>query len=74
MFEYTLGTWILISILVIWTLIWKGFALWHSARRKHITWFIIMLILNTAGILPIIYLAIHVLGKKEKNKKKIIKS
>jgi len=46
----------LIILLVIWTLFWKGLALWHSARRKQGWWFVIMLALNTAGILEIIYL------------------
>ncbi|MEK6953079.1 MAG: DUF5652 family protein [Nanoarchaeota archaeon] len=43
-------------LLVIWELIWKGMALWHSARNKQKEWFIALLILNTVGILPIIYL------------------
>jgi methionyl-tRNA synthetase len=34
----------------------KGFALWHAARGSQKAWFIIMLIINTAGILPLIYL------------------
>ena len=46
----------LFSALVIWSLIWKGFALWHAAGRQQKIWFIILLILNTAGILEIIYL------------------
>jgi len=44
--------------LSVWSLIWKAFGLWHSARRSHTIWFVAMLILNTAGILPIIYLAL----------------
>ena len=44
---------ILISV---WMLIWKGFALWHSAKNKQKGWFIAILILNTLGLLPIIYL------------------
>ncbi len=42
--------------LVIWTLFWKGLALWHSAQRKQTWWFLILLVLNTGGILEIIYL------------------
>ncbi len=41
---------------VLWSVIWKGLALWHSARRKEPWWFVIMLVVNTAGILEIIYL------------------
>lgn len=43
-------------ILLIWGIFWKGLALWHSAQRGHVWWFVIMLIINTAGILEIIYL------------------
>ncbi len=43
-------------ILIVWSIMWKGLALWHSAQRGHSGWFIALLILNTAGILEIIYL------------------
>jgi len=43
-------------ILMLWTLLWEGLALWHAARRKEYGWFIGLLILNTFGILEIIYL------------------
>lgn len=46
-------------ILVIWSLVWKGFALWKSARNGHSTWFIILLVINTIGILEIIYILTH---------------
>lgn len=44
--------------LLIWDLAWKGFALWRAARNRQPVWFLFLLILNTAGILPIIYLLI----------------
>lgn len=50
-----LPTWI--WPLLLWSLIWKGLALWKSARGNQMVWFIVMLVLNTAGILPIIYIA-----------------
>ncbi|MFH0834587.1 MAG: DUF5652 family protein [Patescibacteria group bacterium] len=43
-------------ILLIWSLFWKGLALWHSARKAQPWWFAILLVVNTAGILEIIYL------------------
>ena len=46
----------IIIVLSVWTLIWKGIALWKCGRNNQLAWFIVMLILNTAGILPIIYL------------------
>ena len=41
---------------ILWSVFWKGLALWHSAGRGQYWWFVIMLIVNTAGILEIIYL------------------
>jgi len=46
---------LLIAILV-WSLFWKGFALWKAAQLSQKVWFVIILIVNTAGILEIIYL------------------
>ncbi|MDO8518090.1 MAG: DUF5652 family protein [bacterium] len=39
-----------------WSLFWKCLARWHSARRGSYWWFIIFLLVNTLGILEIIYL------------------
>jgi hypothetical protein len=46
----------LVAVAIVWSLLWKGLALWHSARRGEPWWFVIMLIINTAGVLEIIYL------------------
>ena len=46
----------LLLVLLVWSFIWKGIALWHSARRDQYTWFIVLLVVNSAGILEIIYL------------------
>jgi methionyl-tRNA synthetase len=35
----------------------KGYALWHAAKRDEKWWFIILLVVNTLGILELIYLA-----------------
>ena len=43
-------------ILVAWELVWKGIALWKSAKQSQKWWYISMLILNTIGILPLVYL------------------
>jgi len=47
---------LIIIALVVWTIPWKGFALWKSARRGDAAWFMFLLIVNTAGILEILYL------------------
>ncbi|MDE1975290.1 MAG: hypothetical protein KGI49_02150 [Patescibacteria group bacterium] len=47
----------------------KGYALWYSAKRDEKWWFVIMLVINTAGILEIIYLlaVAKVWPKKDKS-------
>ena len=47
---------LLIALAAIWSLVWKGLALWKSAGLRQKYWFIILLIVNTLGILDIIYL------------------
>ena len=51
--------WVIISLLAIWDLVWKGFALWRSAKNNHGIWFVCLLIFYTVGILPIIYLLLN---------------
>lgn len=48
-----------ILILVLWESIWKIIAMWKSARNKHLAWFICIALINTVGILPIIYILTH---------------
>ena len=55
-------------ILGIWELVWKGLALWTASQNKQRNWFIAILILNTVGILPIVYLKFF--QKKKNNRKK----
>jgi hypothetical protein len=50
---------------LIWTLIWKGTALWKCGQHNQIRWFIAILILNTLGSLPIVYL---IWFRRDKNK------
>ena len=45
-----------IALAIIWTLVWKGLALWRSAELRQKWWFISILFINTLGILEIIYL------------------
>jgi len=47
---------LILTLIVLWTLPWKGVALWKAARLYHKRWFIILLILNTLAILEIVYI------------------
>ena len=42
--------------LLLWSITWKGIALWNSARRNQLVWYIALLLINTAGLLEIIYM------------------
>ncbi len=44
-------------LLIVWSVIWKGIALWHAARNKQLAWFIALIVINTAGIFEMLYIA-----------------
>jgi hypothetical protein len=54
--------WIFI-LLVLWTVPWKGWALWKAARSSDKAWFVALLIIQTMAILDILY--IFVFSKKK---------
>jgi hypothetical protein len=60
-------TFIFLIIAVI-EVVLKGFAMWKAAKKDQKVWFWLILILNTMGILPLIYLIIY-RDKKKKQKK-----
>ncbi len=43
-------------LIILWTLPWKGVALWKSARLGQKWWFVALLVINTIGILEILYI------------------
>jgi hypothetical protein len=47
---------LLFLLIVLWSFLWKGIALWRSAELQHRYWFIAILIINSLGILEIAYL------------------
>jgi len=57
----TISIW-LFFLLVAWSLAWKGVALWRAARNNQMYWFVALMLINTVGILEIIY--IYVFAKK----------
>lgn len=56
MVQYLLNNYWLLGLLTAWTFFWKAVALWHAARNKQAAWYIVLWIINTLGILEIIYL------------------
>jgi hypothetical protein len=56
-FIANLPLWVFV-LLMVWSIPWKGVALWKSAKKGQIVWFIVLLIVNTIGILEILYIFI----------------
>jgi methionyl-tRNA synthetase len=52
-------------LLIAWSLVWKGIALWRSARNNQKGWFVALLIINTLGILEILYIFVFSKERKE---------
>ena len=68
--ELGISVW-LIVLMIFWSSVWKLLALWKSARNNHLIWFVAIAVLNTLGILPILYIFIFSkLDKKSKKKAK----
>ena len=57
---------IVLPLIMIWSLVWKGMALWRAAKNNSLPWFVVLLLVNTLGILEILYL--FVFGKKDTEK------
>lgn len=53
-----------IALLIIWEMVWKAIGMWKSARNNELGWFIAIILVNSIGILPIVYLILN----KNKNK------
>ncbi len=59
------STWSFVfAVVLIWSLVWKGMALWKSARSGSRIWFVVLLVVNTVGILEILY--IYLFSKRSK--------
>lgn len=56
----------LLAIVALVVLAIKGFALWEAARRNDLAWFIALLLLNTLGILELVYLFVFAKDSEEK--------
>lgn len=47
---------LILILFALWTVPWKGVALWKAARQGSKVWFIFLLIINTLAILEILYI------------------
>lgn len=46
----------LILPIMVWTMVWKGLALWRAAKNEQKSWFLILLLVNFLGLPEIAYL------------------
>ncbi|MBU3907476.1 MAG: hypothetical protein KKA64_04480 [Nanoarchaeota archaeon] len=46
----------LLVLVITWSAVWKLIALWTAARNNSKIWFIVLAIVNTLGILEILYI------------------
>lgn len=56
--------------LMAWSLVWKGWALWKASKNDSLPWFIALLVINTMGILEILYIFVFSKQKVTSKKKK----
>ena len=47
---------IFVVIAALWTIPWKGVALWKSAKNGQKIWFVVLFLINTLALLEIIYI------------------
>lgn len=53
----------LLGILMVWDAVWKGIGMWRASKNDQLAWFIAMLVINSVGILPIIYILFFQKGR-----------
>ena len=46
----------LVMALLIWSMFWKSLALWRAAKGNQRYWFVGLLLINSFGILELVYL------------------
>ena len=63
--EQILANPLLLTAIALWTLPFKGVALWRAAKRGEKRWFVALLVFNTLAVLEIIY--IFVFSKRKVN-------
>lgn len=63
--EFLIQNQLLILLALAWVLPWKGIALWRAARNDQKSWFWFVLVVNTLGLLEILYIFVFAKKKAE---------
>ena len=64
----------LFTAILVWTLAWKLLAMWKAAKKDSVTWFILLAVINTIGILEILYLYVFSRLKSKRPAKQTLKT
>lgn len=54
---------LILVLIIVWSMIWKGIALWKAANRQDKYWYLALLLVNSLGILELLYICFF--GNKE---------
>ena len=46
----------LLTLLILWSAFWKGLGLYKAIKNDQMWWFVLMFMVNLAGVLEILYL------------------
>ena len=57
--------------ITIWTLFWKGYAVWIAVKNSQKRWFVALLLINTCGLLEIFYL-LKIAKKRKADVKRVL--
>jgi methionyl-tRNA synthetase len=60
-----------LSLLAVWSLVWKGFALYKAGKQNHPGWFVALFVIQTVGILEILYLAFFSRRRRRPPRRKV---
>ena len=52
--SFGIPVWLLLLVLI-WSMVWMAIGMWKAARKNHLIWFIVFLLVHTIGILEILY-------------------
>jgi NADH:ubiquinone oxidoreductase subunit 6 (subunit J) len=58
----------LLAVMIIWSAVWKLLALWKAGRKNSLAWFIVLALVNTLGILEILYIFVFSEMKPKRNR------
>ena len=57
---------VLLVVIAIWSMVWKLLGLWKAARKGSVVWFVVLALINTVGILPMLYIFVFSHMRKPK--------